>query len=75
MHHGLPQEQHRNLAGIEQKRLSSRPAPQYRLHRVRRCAIVCPEAIIEIYTEEAGRIPIATTPAKKDASHLIEEKR
>jgi len=39
------------------------------------CAIVCPEAIIEIYMEEADRIRIATTAARKDASHLIEEKR
>ena len=40
-----------------------------------RCAIVCPEAIIEVYTEETGRIPIATTAAKKDAAHPVEEKR
>jgi len=39
------------------------------------CAIICPEGIIEIYMEEAGRISIATTTARKDTSHLIEEKR
>jgi 2-oxoglutarate ferredoxin oxidoreductase subunit delta len=40
-----------------------------------RCAIICPEGIIEVYLEEADKIRIAAAPAKKDASHLIEEKR
>jgi 2-oxoglutarate ferredoxin oxidoreductase subunit delta len=41
-----------------------------------RCAIICPEGIIEVYLEEADKIRIVTTAAaKKDTSHLIEEKR
>jgi 2-oxoglutarate ferredoxin oxidoreductase subunit delta len=39
------------------------------------CAIVCPEGIIEVYLEEANRIRIATTAAKRDPTRLIEEKR
>lgn len=39
------------------------------------CAIVCPEGIIEVLLEEPEKIRIVTTAAKKDPSHLIEEKR
>ncbi len=40
-----------------------------------RCAVVCPEGIIEVLLEEPGKIRIVATAAKKDPSHLIEEKR
>ncbi len=40
-----------------------------------RCATVCPDAVIEVYIEEADRIPIVATAAKKDTPRLIEEKR
>ncbi len=40
-----------------------------------RCAIVCPEGIIEVLLEEPEKIRIVATAAKKDTSHLIEEKR
>jgi 2-oxoglutarate ferredoxin oxidoreductase subunit delta len=39
------------------------------------CAIVCPEGTIEVFLEEADRIRIATTAARKDTPHMIEEKR
>ncbi len=40
-----------------------------------RCATICPDAVIEVYLEQADRISIVATAVKKDASHLIEEKR
>ncbi len=40
-----------------------------------RCAVVCPEGIIEVLLEEPENIRIVATAAKKDTSHLIEEKR
>ncbi len=40
-----------------------------------RCAVICPEAIIEISKEEAARIRITEAAARKNAEHLIEEKR
>jgi 2-oxoglutarate ferredoxin oxidoreductase subunit delta len=39
------------------------------------CAIICPEGIIEVYLEEADKIPIVATTAKADTPRLIEEKR
>jgi 2-oxoglutarate ferredoxin oxidoreductase subunit delta len=39
------------------------------------CAIICPEGIIEVLLEEPDRVRIVATTAKKDAPHLIEEKR
>jgi len=39
------------------------------------CAIVCPEGIIEVYREEAGRIRAVAAPAGKDTPRLVEEKR
>ena len=39
------------------------------------CAIVCPEGIIEVLLEEADKIRIVTTAAKKETPRLIEEKR
>ncbi len=40
-----------------------------------RCAVICPEGIIEVVLEEPEKIRIVATAAKKDAPHLIEEKR
>ena len=40
-----------------------------------RCALVCPEGIIEVFLEEPEPIRIVAATAKKDTSHLIEEKR
>ena len=39
------------------------------------CAVVCPEGIIEVYLEEADRIRIVATAARKGTPRLIEEKR
>jgi 2-oxoglutarate ferredoxin oxidoreductase subunit delta len=38
------------------------------------CAIVCPEAIIEVVRDNNDRIRAVSTPAKRSAQHLIEEK-
>jgi 2-oxoglutarate ferredoxin oxidoreductase subunit delta len=40
-----------------------------------RCAVICPEGIIEVLLEEPEKIRIVATAVKKDTSHLIEEKR
>jgi len=39
------------------------------------CAIICPEGVIEVLWEEAERIRIVATAAKKDTPHMVEEKR
>jgi 2-oxoglutarate ferredoxin oxidoreductase subunit delta len=39
------------------------------------CAIICPEGIIEVLLEEADRVRIVATAARKDPSHLVEKKR
>jgi len=40
-----------------------------------RCAIICPEGIIEVHLEEPDRVRIVATAAKKDTPQMIEKKR
>ena len=40
-----------------------------------KCAIVCPEGIIEIYREDTDKIRIVAAAGRKEAPHLVEEKR
>ena len=40
-----------------------------------RCAIVCPEGIIEVLLDEPEKIRIDATAAKKDTPHMVEKKR
>ena len=38
------------------------------------CAIVCPDAAIEVFRDKPNKIKIVTKPASKDKSRLVEEK-
>ena len=38
------------------------------------CAIICPEAIIEVFRNQSGNIETITEPVKKSKPSLIKEK-
>ncbi len=38
------------------------------------CAIICPEAIIEVYRDQPNKIDIVAKPGKKGKPRLVEEK-
>ena len=38
------------------------------------CAIVCPEAIIQVLRDVSGRVIVAIEPGKKDKPGLVKEK-
>ena len=40
-----------------------------------RCAIICPEGVIEVCLDEADRIRIVATEGKKGAPRMVEENR
>ena len=39
-----------------------------------RCAVICPEGVIEVFLDEPDRIRIVATAAKKDTPQMAEKK-
>ena len=48
---------------------------QSRCTGCRACAIICPEAIIEVLRNDSGIVEIVIEPRKKRRQRLIEEKK